>query len=125
MNKRAPCLRESFLSALCGIRDAWINERNMKIHAAATIIAVLSGFWLRLERMEWLFLISAVFLVLTMEMLNTSLERVVDLFTLDYHPMARLAKDAAAGSALLASLYAVVVAVMLIWPRLSSGVNIF
>jgi diacylglycerol kinase len=122
--KKNASLPESFRCALQGIADAWKNERNMKIHVSATVIALLAAFTLGLERWEWLFLSSAVFLVFTMEMLNTALERVVDLFTSEFHPLARLAKNAAAGAALLAALYALTVAVLIFGPRLGL-VNFF
>jgi len=88
-------------------------------------LAIVLGAWLQLNRIEWLFLFSAVFLVMTMEMMNTSLERVVDLFTREYHPLARLAKNAAAGAALLAAIYAVIVGMLVILPRLVSAFNVF
>jgi len=97
----------------------------MKIHSAAAALAAVAGFWLGLQRLEWLFLLTAIFLVLTMEMLNTALERVVDLFTREYHPLAKLAKNAAAGGALLASLYALAVAVLVLVPRIVERINFF
>lgn len=111
-------IRESFYNALCGLADALSCERNMRLHIAASVIVLIFGFWLHLERAEWLFVISAIFLVMTMEMLNTALERVVDLFTRQYHPLARLAKNAAAGAALLAAVYAVIVGLMIFLPKL-------
>ena len=84
--------KDSIYSALCGLADAWRSERNMRFHTAAAAAAVAAGVYFRLTGSEWLFLFSAIFLVMTMEMLNTALERVVDLFTREYHPLARLAK---------------------------------
>ncbi|MBS4030192.1 MAG: diacylglycerol kinase family protein [Clostridiales bacterium] len=125
MNKKSARLMESFRWAVYGLADAWQKERNMKIHSVATFLVLAAGLWLRLERVEWLFILSAVFLVFTMEMLNTSLERVVDLFTREYHPLAGAAKNAAAGAALLASLYALLVAGFILLPRLAERINIF
>jgi diacylglycerol kinase len=85
---------------------------------AAAAVVVLLGLYCQFDRFEWLFLLSAIFLVMTMEMLNTSLERVVDLFTDEYHPLARLAKNAAAGAALLAALYAVIVGLVIFLPKI-------
>ncbi|MBS4007047.1 MAG: diacylglycerol kinase family protein [Clostridium sp.] len=125
MGFKAKDIRASFRFALCGLADAWQSERNMRIHSFAAALAVAAGFWLGLDRSEWLFLLSAIFLVVTMEMLNTALERVVDLFTKEYHPLARLAKNAAAGAALLASLYALVVGFLIFLPLLADKINIF
>lgn len=125
MDFKVKNLRESFRCALCGLIDAWQSERNMRIHTLAAALAVGVGFWLKLDRVEWLFLLSAIFLVTTMEMLNTALERVVELFTQEYHPLARLAKNAAAGAALLATLYALAVAALVLFPLLAEKINIF
>ncbi|NLZ38964.1 MAG: diacylglycerol kinase family protein [Firmicutes bacterium] len=110
--------KDSLRSAFAGLADAWRSERNMRFHTLMAALAVGLGAWLQLSRMEWLFLFSAVFLVMTMEMLNTSLERVVDLFTREFHPLARLAKNAAAGAALLAAVYAIIVGILLFLPRI-------
>lgn len=123
MSFKAKNLQESFRCAICGLSDAWRSERNMRIHLAATVLAVIAGLVVGLGRLEWLFLFSAVFLVMTMEMLNTALERVVDLFTREYHPLARLAKNAAAGAALLAALYAVTVAALIFIPKILERIN--
>ena len=125
MDYKSKNARDSFYYALCGLADAWRSERNMRFHTAATAFALVLGIWFRLERIEWLFFFSAVFLVMTMEMLNTSLERVVDLFTREYHPLARLAKNAAAGAALLAAVYAVIVGIMIFLPRILYSFNVF
>ncbi|HZK25257.1 MAG TPA: diacylglycerol kinase family protein [Oscillospiraceae bacterium] len=125
MNFKHKSFKESIYCALCGLADAWRSERNMRFHTAAAVAAVAVGGWFRLTPMEWLFLFSAVFLVMTMEMLNTSLERVVDLFTREYHPLARLAKNAAAGAALLAAIYAIIVGFLVFGPYVAESFNLF
>ena len=125
MKNRTARLMESFRYALMGLADAWKNERNMKIHTLGTVVVIVIAAVLGLDKWEWLFMFSAIFLVLTMEMLNTSLERVVDLFTLEFHPLARLAKNAAAGAALLAAIYALVVGGIIFLPRLAEKFNFF
>jgi diacylglycerol kinase len=97
----------------------------MRFHTAAAAAAVAAGVYFRLTGSEWLFLFSAIFLVMTMEMLNTALERVVDLFTREYHPLARLAKNAAAGAALLAAVYAIIVGLFIFGPQILESFNVF
>lgn len=67
---------------------------------------------------EWLFIITAVFLVLITETLNSAIEYTVDLITGDYHILARYAKDIAAAAVLLASIYAVIVGMIILLPYL-------
>ncbi|CDZ99975.1 Undecaprenol kinase [Jeotgalicoccus saudimassiliensis] len=65
---------------------------------------------------EWLFIITAIFLVLITEVLNSAIEYTVDLVTGDYHILARYAKDIAAAAVLLASIYAVIVGMVILIP---------
>lgn len=125
MSRKSGSLKESFQFAVSGLKDAWQKERNMKIHALATILALAAGFAAKLSRMEWLFMLSAIFFVLAMEMMNTALERVVDLHTSDIHPLAALAKNAAAGAALLAACYALLVGAFIFLPRIGRWINFF
>lgn len=125
MSRKTGSLRESFRYALSGLKDAWQKERNMKIHACATFFALAAGSAAKISRIEWLFLLSAIFFVLAMEMVNTALERVVDLYTSDLHPLAALAKNAAAGAALLAACYALLVGAIIFLPRIGRAINFF
>lgn len=98
--------RKSFSYAWQGILQATASQRNMKTHLGAALVALGMAIWLELDlfRLAWVLL--AIFFVLCMEMVNTAIEQTVDLFTLDYHPLAKRAKDMAAGGVLLASLFA-------------------
>ncbi|HHX73458.1 MAG TPA: diacylglycerol kinase family protein [Firmicutes bacterium] len=125
MKYKNKTFKSSLYYAFCGLADAWRSERNLRFHTAAALLALVCGIWLDVRGLEWLFLFSAIFLVLTMEMLNTALERVVDLFTSEYHPLARLAKNAAAGAALLAAVYAVITGCMLFLPKILAKFNVF
>ncbi|GAB3071472.1 hypothetical protein GCM10027156_24460 [Salinicoccus sesuvii] len=73
---------------------------------------------LGIERIEWVFIVSAIFMVLIAEAFNTSIEAAVDLTTSTYHPLAKAAKDAGAAAVLLSSLYAVIVALIIFLPYL-------
>lgn len=73
---------------------------------------------MNITAVEWLFIITAVFLVLITETLNSAIEYTVDLITGDYHILARYAKDIAAAAVLLASIYAVIVGMVILLPYL-------
>ncbi len=103
-------LNESFSCAVSGFVFVLRSERNMKIHLAAAFIAAALGFVLGISRVEWGLLCITIFLVLAAETANTALEKVVDLVTADYHPLARSAKNAAAGAVLLSAINAVIMA---------------
>lgn len=109
---------DSFACALSGIFHTIGQERNMKIHCLAAFIVVCVGCFLRLQRLEWGLLIITIFLVFIAETVNTAVEKTVDLVTTQYHPLARLAKNIAAGAVLLSAINAVIMAVIIFGPYL-------
>ncbi len=123
IDRRTGSLITSFKHAFAGVWHLFITQRNAQIHALITACAVALGWALGLERWEWLVLVLTVALVLAAEAFNTAAEAVVDLVTTTYHPLARVAKDVAAGAVVLCALAAVVVGCILfvphLWPMLT------
>lgn len=91
----------------------------MKIHLVIAVLVIVTCLLLKMPRTELASMSLTIFLVLAAEMFNTAIEAVVDLFTLDRHPLARAAKDVGAGAVLLTAINALVVAYLLIWPRIA------
>ncbi|WP_025641479.1 diacylglycerol kinase [Schnuerera ultunensis] len=117
-------LIESFNYAVSGIIYTLKTEKNMRIHfIIATIVIILSLFF-DFTRLELLILFFSIALVLIAEMINTAIERTVDLITEDYHPLARLAKDIAAGGVLIAALNSLIVGYLLFFDRLNPLTNL-
>lgn len=109
---------ESLEFAWTGIKTALKEERNLRIHGSAALVAVLFGWLFRLNRNEWLWLILAIFLVWVAEIVNTIFENMVDLVTNHhFHPIAKKVKDMAAGVVLLAALFAIIVGGILFLPK--------
>src|SRR5665647_621586 len=108
---------QSFSCAIQGIVYS-VSGRNMKIHLLGAISAIGMGLVLNVSRIEWTVLMLAIFMVLSAETINTAIERTVDLITEDNHPLAKLAKDLAAGGVLLTAINAVVIAVLVFGPHL-------
>lgn len=111
-------LIRSFGYAFAGVRHLLWSQRNAKIHSALALIAAALGLLLQLERGEWLALVLTIALVLVAEGFNTAIEAAVDLAAPSYHPLAKVAKDVAAGTVLLAAIAAVVVGLILFVPHL-------
>ena len=109
-----------FRAALAGVREVFRTERNLRIHAAAGTAAVALGAWLGLERWEWVAVALCLALVPALECANTALEAAVDLASPARHPLAKRAKDCAAGAVLLAALGAVAVGVLVFGPKLAT-----
>lgn len=107
---------KSFRYALKGIVYAFVTERHMMIHSLMAIIVIFCGYYFHVNKFEWLILLLVIAMVLTLEMVNTAIEKVVDLVTDDYHVLAKYAKDVAAGAVLLASLFAIVIGCIIFIP---------
>ena len=117
--------RESFRHATEGILYAMKNEPHMRLHLGAAIVVLAAAAWVKLPPEGWLWVISAVAAVWVTELLNTAVERAVDLASPGAHELAKIAKDAAAGAVLAASVYAVAVGAIVlgppVWGRLFGG----
>ena len=111
-------LRQSFRYALRGFRYALQAERNLRIHSCTAMLVLLLSAWLRLTKTEWLLIILAIALVFIAEMFNTVVELMIDLITTERSPLARWAKDIAAGAVLVATLTATAIGCTVLGPRL-------
>ena len=111
-------LRKSFKYATSGIFKALILCRNLKIHYLVGLVAIGFGFYYGISRLEWALLLLTITLVVTLEMINTAIEKVVDLLTDKYHILALIAKDVAAGAVLIASIVAFIVGALIFGPHL-------
>mgnify|MGYP005850685203 CR=1 FL=1 len=107
-------LPNSFKHAWAGIVYVVRTQRNARIHLAIAAAAVGLGLWIGLTLTQWAVVAVVAGMVLAAEWLNTAVEAVVDLITPDYHPLAKVAKDAAAAAVLLSAIIAVVVGILLI-----------
>ena len=110
-------LLRSFGYAFAGIGRLIRQQRNAQIHVGLTLFILLLSLAWGLSRVEWLILVLTIALVLSMEALNTAVEAVVDLVSPQFHPLAKLAKDVAAGGVLIAAIGAVIVALLLYGER--------
>jgi len=111
-------LTRSFYFAWQGVRQAWRQEKNFRLEAAISLAALALGSYLDVGLVSLALIILCCVLVLTFELLNTALEATIDLFTPDYHPLAKIAKDAAAAAVLLACLGAALIGLLLLGPPL-------
>ena len=116
---RRPNLLQSFNWAFDGIVHALRRERNMWIHFGAAMLVLLAALFFSLTRLEVIALFVAISFVLITEMLNTSIEHVVDLVTDELDPRAKIAKDVAAGAVLVATINAVAVAYLVFYDKLT------
>jgi diacylglycerol kinase (ATP) len=111
----------SFRYAWAGLAYAFHTQRNFRIHLCVGSVAIALSFILGLARVEVAIIALTIGAVLTMELLNTALESVVDLTVEQtYHELAKIAKDCAAGAVLISALASILVAGTLLLPPLFS-----
>jgi diacylglycerol kinase (ATP) len=112
-------LLDSFNHALQGVIEALKSERNLKIHFVLAFAALISALFFDFTPAEFLILIAAITLVIVAELFNTSIEAVVDLICGERkHPLAKLAKDVAAGAVFITAMNAVIVAYILFYSNI-------
>ncbi len=97
------------------------TQQNMRIHLLISLLVILASFFLRLDRSYVIALVIIIAVVLSLELVNTAVEAVVDLLTATHHPLAKTAKDAAAGAVLVASLAAIVIGYLIFYQGIING----
>ena len=117
-------LPASFKHAGAGIAAAFATQRNMRIHAAFALAAIILGFVCRITVAEWAVVLICIGVVFGLECINTALEAIVDLASPHYHELAKRAKDAAAGGVLCAAICSLIIGIILFAPPLLSLVGI-
>ena len=120
MNTQQGTLQESFQHAFAGLWHAWKTQRNMRIHVAITTVVMILGLILELQPGQWATIILTIGFVIVSELFNTVIESLVDLVTAEHHPLAKQAKDVAAGAVLTSVVVAVVVGLLVLGPPLLS-----
>lgn len=110
---RSKSVVESFKYAIDGILDVFRTQKHMRFHFVTMVLVLLVALLFDLAKRDILILLFVVSLVLISEMFNTAIEAVVDMVVQSYHPLAKFAKDAAAGAVLIATATAVLVGFIL------------
>jgi diacylglycerol kinase (ATP) len=108
----------SFRAALSGAVVTLKTQPNAWIELTAAVVVIATGWWLKIDRTEWAIIALTLGLVLALESVNTAIEATIDLVSPEHHPLAKIAKDAAAGALLFAVLGSLGVAVAIFGPRI-------
>ena len=116
--KKKGSLYHSFGYAFEGIWTGIVRERNMKIHCLAVIAVTVAGTFLHIKPVEWCICLLLFGLILSLELVNTALEAVVDLVTKEKKPLAKIAKDTAAGAVLVSAIAAAIIGCIIFVPYL-------
>jgi diacylglycerol kinase (ATP) len=122
-SRRPPSLIESFNYAVEGVIHVLRTQRNMRIHVGIAAAVLVAAIALGVSKLELIALLLAIAFVLIAEMVNTALEAAIDVSTTAFDPMAKLAKDIAAGAVLIASINAIAVGYLVFSGSIAGGTS--
>ncbi|WP_126972954.1 diacylglycerol kinase family protein [Gynurincola endophyticus] len=109
---------KAFKYATNGVTYFLLRERNARFHLLSTILVVSAGMYFQLAATEWLFILSAITAVWVTEMINTAIEKICDHVTQEKNPAIKVIKDVAAGSVLIAAVYALITGAIIFIPKI-------
>lgn len=107
-----PSFRRSFLFAVQGFRTTLRQERNIKVMLVAGACTIVAGFIVGLDATSWAVVLTCCGTVISAELFNTAIEKVVDLVSPEFHPLAGQAKDISAAAVWVLSLVVAVVGII-------------
>lgn len=122
--RKSRTLIESFTYAIAGIVYSIKTQRNMCIHFSVAVLVFISAVLLKIDYIEMSLVFFAISLVILTEMINTAIEKTIDLFTKEYHPLAKIAKNVAAGAVLVSALNAVVIGFIIFYARIATLIKL-
>ena len=115
---------KSFSYSLDGLIYAYKYEQSMLIHVIATIGVIIANILLNISPTEWLITFRAIGMVLAAELVNTAIEAIVDLVTLEIHPLAKIAKDCGSAATFVLALMAGVIGFVIYIPHILDIVGV-
>ena len=113
----------SFKHAIDGICHNFKTQPNFRFHLLAMVSVILAGIYFSLSTIEWLVLIFTFNMVIVAEMVNTSIESMVDLITQERREDAKIAKDVSAGMVLMSAFFSVCIGLFIFLPKLITSIN--
>jgi diacylglycerol kinase len=117
MSRKHPTV-ESLGYAIEGITEALKNEPNIRVHLAIGLLAVILGFVFNLSSTEWIIIFFTIAFVLILELVNTSLEAIVDVVSPKRRARAKVAKDVAAAAVLVSAILSLVIGIIIFLPKI-------
>ena len=110
----------SFEYPIKGLKYAYRNEQNLAVDVGISIIVLISSVIFKLSLVEWVVVVFTIGAVLSLELINTAIEAVVDLVTEEYHPLAKVAKDTSAAAVFVIAIVAAIVGIIIFLPKIIS-----
>lgn len=112
------CFLDALKNSFAGIKYIFNTSRNFKIQSFFAIMAIILGIILKINIIECLILVLTIFFVLVLEFLNTAIENVVDMYTLEYNEKAKIIKDVSAGAVTLTAITSIIIGCIIFLPKI-------
>ena len=101
-----------------GLLYAYKNEKSLWMHGFCSIIAICLGIIFKITLVQWSMILISLGIILAIELLNTAIEAVVDMITLEYHPLAKIAKDCGSAATFVAVLIGLIISAFIFIPKI-------
>jgi diacylglycerol kinase len=108
---------KSFKNAFNGLAILWKEEPNARIHASAMVVVVTAGVMLEIQAWEWCLISLLIGLVISAEIFNSAIERIMDHISPERHPRVKAIKDLSAGAVLILAITAIVIGLIIFLPK--------
>ena len=115
--------KDSVKHAMDGIDYTMSHEKNFTIELVFAIMVCLASIYFKISIIEWAILLITIAIVLALEIMNTAIERCVDLVPKEYEELAKIAKDTSAGAVFVMSLFSVAIGICIFFPKIINLIN--
>ncbi|HEX8332726.1 MAG TPA: diacylglycerol kinase family protein [Segetibacter sp.] len=106
-----------------GIIYFFKNERNGRIQAVFAVLTIGAGFYFTISKIEWCIVLGSIGLVISLELVNTAIERMCEMLSKEYHPMIKIIKDVAAGAVWWFAIFAAIIGIVIFAPYLWNSIS--
>ena len=115
-NNRSQSLASAFRNAFHGMVSFFRNERNGKIQLVIAVFVLLISVLLKIGKTEWLFILICTAVVISLEMINSAIEKLCDMVEINRHPVIRMIKDVSAAAVLWSVIFSVIIGIVIFLP---------
>lgn len=116
-------LINAFKYAFQGIYIFFSKDFNGRLELGIAIITIAAGFVLHISKYEWITVLLCIAIVLSLEMINTTIEKLCDMIEPGVHPTIKMIKDIAAGAVLLSAIVSLVIGLIIFLPKIIIQIN--
>jgi len=108
--------KNAFKAAFAGLYQAFKSEAHLKLHLIIAVLVIAAGFYFSISKTEWFAVGICIALVIALELINSAIEKMCDLYSKEYDVRIKYIKDVAAAAVLVASIFAAIVGVVIFLP---------